>query len=353
MKTEQHEDVLILIVRNLAGISDSDEIVRLNKWLDMSSLNKQYYQQVRNIWNTSDRSFDPGKINSSLAFEKVLKRLPAISLKRTLWSYWQKVAAIIVIPLIIGTLGWFYIYNEKTNNTGKSDDIVYNEVFTAIGTRSSLVLADSSIVWLNSGSSLRYPVNFNTNERKVFLKGEAYFEVKSDILKPFIVQTPTMEVQATGTKFSVSEYDSAPFTEVTLVSGKVSVREVGSHENLQPAEEISPNEHYVYNRTTKTKISTFGDTYRYISWKDGILIFRDEPLESVLYKISLYFNVDIELQGEELRSYRYYATFKEESLDEILKLLRISAPINYREVKRIPLPDGSFPKKKVVIWQSS
>jgi len=97
------------------------------------------------------------------------------------------------------------------------------------------------------------------------------------------------------------------------------------------------------------KISSFGDTYKYISWKDGVLVFRNEPFDSVLQKISQFFNVDIDLNSEELKSYRYYATFKEESLEEILKLLRISAPIDYREVKREPLSDGSFPKKKVII----
>ncbi len=350
MKEEHQDDVLVLILRNLAGIADSDEAGSLNEWLGRSPLNRQYFEQVRNIWDISDRTIDPVKIDTSSAFDKVLKRLPGSSKKRALWYYWQKVAAIILIPLVIGGLAWFYINSISTITLDDSDEIVYNEVFTAFGTRSSLRLSDSTLVWLNSGSSLRYPVKFYDNDRTVYLKGEGYFEVKSDKSHPFKVKTPNLEVNATGTKFCVSEYEYKPVTEVTLVSGKVTLQEAGDMTSPQIIEELTPDEHLVYNRETKIKNSTFGDTYRYISWKDGVLIFRDEPLEEVLNKISLFFNVDIEIQGEELKSYRYYATFKEESLEEILKLLKLSAPINYREIKREPLPDGSFPKKKVIIW---
>jgi len=114
--------------------------------------------------------------------------------------------------------------------------------------------------------------------------------------------------------------------------------------------ELKPNQYLSYNRITKEKHIIDEDVYKYFAWKDGKLIFRDEPLDKVLSKLSLMFNVDIDLQGEELIPYRYHATFQDESLEEILKLLKLSAPLSFREIKRDPLPDGSFPKKKVIVF---
>ncbi|NJO68090.1 MAG: DUF4974 domain-containing protein [Bacteroidetes bacterium] len=93
-----------------------------------------------------------------------------------------------------------------------------------------------------------------------------------------------------------------------------------------------------------------GDIYKYIAWKDGRLVFRNEPLADVVKKISQIYNVDIELQGKELQNYRYRATFEEESLFEILKLLKLSSPIQYREVKREIMPNGTFTKRKIIIF---
>jgi len=347
MEIKYQDDILALIARNLAGHAHSIDASQLEEWIGSSPDNIKYYNQIKNIWDTSDKQIDPKKINATEAMEKVLGRIHKVAPKRTIWYYWQKVAAVMILPLAIGSLMWIYLNSHKTIS---SNELVYNEVYAAFGTRSTLRLADSTLVWLNSGSSLRYPIKFNNKNRQVFLRGEAYFEVSSDFSRPFIVQTSTLQVEATGTKFNVQEYDSNPETEVTLVSGKVFVNESGYKKNSQLISELNPDQHLVYNRKTKVKYINNEDANRFIAWKDGKLIFRNEPLDRVLNRISLMFNVDIELQGNELKDYRYRATFQEESLEEILKLLKLSSPINFTEVKRNSLPDGSFPRKKVIIF---
>jgi ferric-dicitrate binding protein FerR (iron transport regulator) len=347
MGVKHHDDILVLIARNFAGLADSVETADLKDWIESSADNKQYFEQVKNIWDASDKQIDPKNINSTAALEKVIGRIPEVSPKKTLWYYWQKIAAVLILPLAIGSLLRIYVNSQKALS---SDELVYNEVYAAFGTRSSLLLSDSTLVWLNSGSSLRYPIKFNNKNRKVFLSGEAYFEVKSDVTRPFIVETSTLQVKAAGTKFNVQEYNSNPVSEVTLVSGKVFVNESGNKKNSQLISELNPDQHLVYNREIRAKSVSNVDTYRFIAWKDGKLIFRNEPLPQVLNKISMIFNVDIELQGRELQDYRYRATFQDESLEEILKLLKLSAPISFKEVKRNPLPDGSFPKKKVIVF---
>jgi ferric-dicitrate binding protein FerR (iron transport regulator) len=158
-----------------------------------------------------------------------------------------------------------------------------------------------------------------------------------------------LNVKATGTKFNVSEYSLSNETEVTLVSGKVAVNLVDSKYSSNSTN-LNPNQHFSFNKADGTTSVINEDTYKYISWKDGKLIFRNEPLSNVVKKISQIFNIDIEIKGEELQHYSYRATFQDESLAEILKLLKFSSPIDYIELKRNPLPDGSFPRKKVIIF---
>jgi len=341
------EEISALIARKLAGLADSDEIVQLNEWIGSSFENKKYFEQIRNIWEASDKIINPEDIDLDEAWKKVFGRIPGKPPVRNFWYYWQKIAAVLIIPIVLGAIAWLYLHSE---NKITNEKIIYNEIYTPFGTRTSLRLADSTLVWLNSGSSLKYPNKFNKNERKVFLNGEAYFEVGCDIKRPFIVETSTIQVKATGTKFDVLEYDSNPVTEVSLISGKVFINELDNEKNKRLIAELDPEHQLIFNRESKDKSILEDDTDKYIAWKDGKLIFRNEPLSVVLNKLSMLFNVDIELRGKELHDYRYHATFQDESLEEILKLLKLSSPIDFTEVKRKPLNDGSFPKKKVIIF---
>jgi transmembrane sensor len=340
-------DTFELITKKLSGTANSAETARLDEWISLSSANRQYFEHVKNIWDTSDILIDPTLINLSASFKKVLGRIQKVSSKRTIWYYWQKVAAFMILPLAVGIM--ILLYFNSTDTTFVNG-IVYNEVYSTFGTRTSLRLSDSTLVWLNSGSSLRYPNKFQKGTRTVFLDGEAYFEVKSDVSWPFVVETSSLRVKATGTKFNVQEYNSDKTTEVTLVSGKVFVNKSESSNISTLISELNPNQHLYYNRITKEKYIVNEDSYEFIAWKDGKLIFRNEPLNKVFDRISLMYNVDIEIHGKEINDYRYHATFQDESLEEILKLLKLTAPISYMEVKRNPLPDGTFPKKKVIIF---
>jgi ferric-dicitrate binding protein FerR (iron transport regulator) len=342
------EDISVLIVRNLEGLADSNEISQLVLWIESSEENRRYYENVKNIWDNSDRKINIDNIDSARALKNVYHRIHFTTSKRRFWLYWQKIAAILILPLLIGSL--LLVLKKPYKNIISSNEIVYNEIYAAYGTRSSLRLSDSTLVWLNAGSYLKYPVKFDNRNRKVFLKGEAYFEVESDISRPFLVETSALKIKAIGTKFNVNEYVSSPTSEVTLVTGRLVVNTSDLKNDFHFTSELNQNQHLVFNRLTKEGNISNEDTYKYISWKDGKLIFRSESLDKILTKLSLMFNVDIEIQGADLQQYRYHATFQNESFEEILKLLTLSAPIGYKEEKRDPLPDGSFPKKKVIVY---
>ena len=113
---------------------------------------------------------------------------------------------------------------------------------------------------------------------------------------------------------------------------------------------LNPGERLLFEKQTQRFTIDQVDTYKYTAWKDGKLIFRNDPLRNVVERISQIYNVDIELQGDALQDYRYRATFQDESLEEILRLLALSSPVNYVELKRVPLADGTFPRKKIIIY---
>jgi len=346
MKPIEQENWDILITRYLTGEAIPDEIVELQKWLDASKDNLLYFQQLKNMWDNSEHDTVEKMIDVDKAFNMINKRIIFKSPATNFWYYWKKFAAVLLIPLILGNLLYF---SFRIKNYSTHQEPVYNELFAAFGTRSALKLSDGTSVWLNSGSSIKYPDRFIGNNRTVFLKGEAYFEVESDLKKPFIVETSSLSVKATGTKFNVSGYTSADETEVTLVSGKVEVRLTDDKGNINSSK-LDINQHFSFNKVNGTTSIINEDTYKYISWKDGKLVFRNEPLSQVAKKISQVFNIDIEIKGDEIQNYCFRATFQDESLTEILKLLKMSSPIDYIEVKRDPLADGSFPRKKVIIF---
>jgi len=339
----------ILIARYLTGEANPDEIIELQKWISTSNDNLLYFQQLKNIWDNSEHYPGEKIINVDKAFKMISKRVTFESPVANFWYYWKKVAAVLLIPLVIGNLLYFML---RTGNQSANQEPVYNELYAAFGTRSALKLSDGTSVWLNSGSSIKYPDRFIGNKRIVFLKGEAYFEVESDLKKPFLVETSSLSVKATGTKFNVSGYPSSDEAEVTLVSGKVEVSLTDNKKNTKSSE-LKMNQQFSLDKASGTTTINDVDTYKYISWKDGKLVFRNEPLSQVAKKIGQVFNIDIEIKGKELQDYSYRATFQDESLEEILKLLKISSPIDYIEVKRNPLPDGSFPRKKVIIFSAS
>ncbi|HUX57357.1 MAG TPA: FecR domain-containing protein [Bacteroidales bacterium] len=349
MEPTEQENREILITRYLTGEAGQEEIDELQKWLGASDDNLLYFQQLKIIWDNSEHFNNEKMIDVDKAFNLINKRVTFRSPVTNFWHYWNKIAAVLLIPLVLGNLLYFLF---RANNYTTTQEPVYNELFAAFGTRSALKLSDGTSVWLNSGSSIKYPDRFVGNNRTIFLKGEAYFEVESDLKKPFIVETSSLSVKATGTKFNVSGYTSAEEAEVTLVSGKVEVSLTDDKKNIKSST-LDINQHFSFNKINRTTSISNVDTYKYIAWKDGKLVFRNEPLSNVVNKISQVFNIDIEIKGEEIQNYCFRATFQDESLTEILKLLKISSPIDYIEVKRNPLPDGSFPRKKVIIFPAS
>jgi len=350
METQLIEDIDRLIASVLAQAATDEEITKLANWIRASEDNAKYFSHIQNIWSSSDSSFDVDQQQTLAAYEKVEQKI-AVPQKRVLsLKYLQRIAAAIIIPLLIGS--YFLGSRIGAGKNAAYDAVAYNEVFAANGTRSLLKLPDGSQVWLNSRSSLRYPLQFTEACRKVFLKGEAYFEVHSDASKPFIVQTQSVSVRATGTKFNVQALSSTSKTEVSLLEGKVAVSKAPATESPVLLKNLKPNEHLTFDSISGETQVVHEDVYKYLSWKDGKLIFRNDKLSDVVRKIGQLYNVDIEIEGQQLKDFRYRATFQEETIADVMKLLKISSPIDYKELARKSEADGSFGKRKFIIFSA-
>jgi ferric-dicitrate binding protein FerR (iron transport regulator) len=331
-----------LIVCYLGGKASKDDILKLESWVRESDENQKYFVQCKNIWE-STAGFP---IATDKALAKVLSQINGRQKGLTLWQIAQRIAAILFIPLLISLL-WLYSGNEfKRSNS----NITYNKVVAAFGTFSELELPDGSKVWLNAGSTLQYPDKFSNDNRIVHLVGEAYFEVHSNESIPFLVSTPYFTVKATGTKFNVRAEKDFLTPSVTLIEGKVAVQKNSSDNNGRLIARLQPHQHMTYDTLSGNFNILTEDPYKHFAWIDGKLVFRNDNISEVARRISLQYNVDIEIKGDAIKKYRYRATFENEPLIELLRLLKISSPIDYTEVKPAALPDGTFSRRKIIIY---
>jgi len=173
--------------------------------------------------------------------------------------------------------------------------IVLNELVMPYGKHSKIVLADKTEVWVNAGSKLVFPASFNKDERNVKLLGEAFFKVTKDQARPFKVHTKNMEVKVLGTSFNIKAYPEDVHEEATLVEGSISLK-FGNL--LKETILMSPNEQVVLNQDSDYKLSKV-NTSNYVSWVDGLFIFNDEAIPSVLTRISRYYNLNIKWQKQQ------------------------------------------------------
>jgi len=206
------------------------------------------------------------------------------------------------------------IYDIKASDSKKTDTGT-NTIITPKGGEWEVHLADGSVVWLNAASSLTYPLNVaSAPQRKVQLKGEAYFEVAKDTKRPFIVHTAHQELQVLGTHFNVNGYPDESDVRTTLLEGSVKVSAVagGTSAVLRPGEQSLLSLSGIDVRNVNPDES--------IAWKNGYFMFNNERQESILRKISRWYNVEIEYADPTAKDVMYYGTVSR--FEKISKVLR-------------------------------
>ncbi len=255
------------------------------------------------------------------------------------WNNFQHVAAILIIPLMLSFM--VYLYNQSEKSSGNDS---YAEIQCPMGVRTKFILPDGSTGFLNSGSRLKYPVLF-THQRNVELTGEGFFDVVHNTDIPFHVNTRNLDIKVMGTTFNVIANEDEKTEEIVLQSGKV---DVSSNSGKQLAI-LLPDEQFTLDAEKQTFTKRTVIASQYTTWKEGKLVFRNENMQRVALRLSRWYNADVVVVDSLLYNYTFHATFVDEPLDEVLKLISITTPITYTEEKRISDKDGIYQKRKIIL----
>ena len=204
---------------------------------------------------------------------------------------------------------------------------IFNTLVIPVGGLYELELSDGTRVWLNSVSQLRYPVQFTGKERKVYLSGEAYFDVKTDSLRPFVVESGGMNVRVYGTEFNVTAYREEKLR-TTLVQGKVGIKVDGEKELL-----LRPGQMAEYDAQTKHLEVQEVNTYLYTAWIEGTFAFKDETIEEIMGRLSRWYDLNVFYANEEVKKQLYDGIIPQvKDFEDVLRMIEGTATIHF-EIK--------------------
>ena len=340
-----------VLKRYLEGKGKNGDKQIIISWFSDIQAERDLHKQYKDYWNELAQKPDSKGYDGSLILDRIYhkikleesRELAGKRLRTKVINIITRVAAILFIPVIVSIL----IYrNDLFYGT---EEVAYSEIYSPQGTRTQFYLPDGSSGWLNGGSYLEFPLKFKEKTREVVLRGEAYFDIKSNSKKSFIVKADNIKVVAHGTSFNVMAYPTDQIITVTLVNGHIDVSwtKDGSSKIFKMTE---PGYMCSYDLKTSAWKTSMVDINKIISWKDGRLVCRDEPFDEVVRKINRWYNVNIIIKDDILESYNYKATFEDETLDEVLKLLKLSGPVDYKDIGREIRKDGTFEKRVIELY---
>jgi len=336
-----------LISKFLTGEITDAGLEQLKQWLEQDSENRKIFNQENELWHQAGAQTRLHEYSTDRAWQNVFQRLgfreqesgKVIILSKSRFSL-MVVAASLLILITLGGLGYL-LFQRSGSQQGMTDQTI---ITSNVGEKSHIFLADSTEVYLNSKSMLSFDGSYNKKDRDIRLSGEAFFNVRSNARKPFVVTVDQLEVTATGTRFNVSAYVDDPRIEATLEEGRIFV-------SLPPDRKIflKEGEQLVYNRETKEAVLHQVATRTYTAWKENELRFVDAPLEEVMRRIGRNFNVDIVIENQNILNLKFTATFIDESVDEILQMMKMVSPIDYKINRQTTPEEGEYVKPKIVI----
>ena len=368
-----------LITKQIKGSISPEESKVLHQWINDSSENKNLFERASqdehlleklDIYNLFDRDEAWLKVSKSLTEDK--KVIPIH--QRIL-----RIAAVI-IPFFILAYGAYYFLNNYEDGEGQivveeiqpgsekatlvladgtridleSEDspkeilrddikiynnfkilkypeistqkaIVYHELITPKGGKYGIILPDGSEVMLNAGSTLKYPTVFQGDKREVFLDGEAYLKVRKGT-KPFLVSCNGMDVRVLGTAFNIEAYGDEKTYLTTLVEGKVKVTSNGLNDQI-----LSPNEQALLNLENNDLTKMAVNANQYTSWIEGKFEFANNNLESVMKKLSRWYDFEYEFENPDARNFHFSARIDDkQDISTILDMLEMTTSVKFK-----------------------
>jgi transmembrane sensor len=253
-------------------------------------------------------------------------------------KWYARIAAALLLPLMVYTGIVTFQQDQQKQEEGLA------EITAPQGARIKFTLPDGSFGWLNSGSTMKYPLNFNKT-RVIQLSGEAFFDVKHKDNSKFIVKTDHLDIEVKGTRFDVAAYQGEPETSVVLEKGIVQI----TGDELSVPIELKPNERFEYKNDNQTIKKEIVSAPIFSAWKEGKLMLRNASVEELAKQLSRWYNVDVVIENPKNIDIRYRATFEDENLNEVLRLLKITSKLDFEIKERTKKPDNTFTKQQVTL----
>lgn len=286
------------------------------------------YNELKNTWAllSSMKDMPDKEVNGLYNRFKVQLPDSKLSLKSVFRQYY-KYAAILVLGMFLSFLvinlfrmdGNFLFHNDLTTTAIADKDQI-----------SKIILPDSTIVWINSGSKITYNSKFSVSNRDIELVGQAYFHAAKNKNIPLIVSANKLEVKVLGTKFDVYAYPEDENIKVLLESGKV---QLSFKDDRSLNYQLSPGDMVTYNSGSKKFTTRKVEPQWYSSWKEGTLIFREKPMSEVITELQHRYNVDIEVKDPEIYQTVFNAKINNEPLDKVLKSMEFSCSVKARIIR--------------------
>ena len=205
-----------------------------------------------------------------------------------------------------------------------SNEVRYHTIRTPRGGQYQITLADGTKVWLNAGSSLRFPTAFVGAERRVEMEGEVFFDVQKDAKRPFVVASARQEVVVHGTQFNVMAYPEEEGVKTSLIEGKVTVAIDGANYLLHPGEES------IYDKGKgKVKKESF-DPAEILAWREGYFMFNEAHIEEVMRKVARWYDVDVEYRGDMKGKVFSGSVSRFGKVEEVLDMLALTGTVKFK-----------------------
>lgn len=320
-----------LIAKYLAGECTPEETTTINAWLENID-NRLLFDEIKSGWeqqlmpSSEEPDIEKGlsRLHEKIAglHEDKVTELPASSIRSINSASWMIAAGLALL------IGFGYLFLKDGQN--KKNDVAQVQITSGNNEVVSLYLPDSSRVWLNKKSTIRYPKQFADNQRVVQMEGEAFFEVVKNPSKPFIVKCNELSTRVLGTSFNVKAYPFEKEASVTVATGLVEVSNAEKEGETVSKSNVIPLQKLVLDKESKDTYISSVRTADIANWIQEPLIFRDNTYAEVVAALKERFLVTITMEGNNLKQCRVMANFNRgASLEDILKLLSMSNSFKY------------------------
>lgn len=300
-----------ILKKYLSSRHSAETEKNIQQWIIKEKDSSEKEQASFEFWQNLNEKSDS---DTYTALERVNGRIGFLRPKYRLSTLLLRIAAVLIpVTILIGE----YLYYSSSAN-----DMV--EIYAAYGEEKHIFLPDSSELWLNTGTTVKYPKEFRNGKRDVYLDGEAYFSVRKDAAKPFIVYTEKISVKVLGTKFNVKSYKSDQKVIATLTSGKV---EVSAPDNVDHI--LKPNEQLSYDKKESIIKITDIPAEETTAWLDGQLIFTDTSLSDIFQALERKFKIEIKSELSPSKELYTIKFLKDDRLQDILNVLADLAHFKY------------------------